>query len=61
MRNMFAFIPSIPTAPPKRSLRSRMEKERHNKSLGEEYNTLSDLRDHLRNFIFCFTKLYKNL
>jgi len=36
MRSKFAFLPSIPTAPPKRSLRSRMEKKGTKIGLGEE-------------------------
>jgi hypothetical protein len=35
------------------------EKERHNKSLGEEWNTLSDPRDNPKKFKVSFGKLYK--
>jgi len=36
MRSKFAFKPSIPTAPPKRSLKSRMERKAQKIGLGEE-------------------------
>jgi len=36
MRSKFDFIPSISTAPPKRSLRSRIEKKDTKIGLGED-------------------------
>ena len=44
MRSKFAFIPSIPTAPPKRSLRSRMEKKGKFSKPWWGWIPLSDLR-----------------
>ena len=54
MRRRYAFKFSIPTAPQKNSHQRQVEEVRHNKNLGEELYTLSDLRDHPRNFINFF-------
>ena len=35
------------------------KRKAHKKGLGEEWNTLSDPRDHLRNYNISFQKLYK--
>jgi len=62
MRSKFAIISSIPTDPPKRAIRSRMEKTKaHKKALVRNETHLSDPRDHLRNYNISFQKLYKNL
>ena len=59
MRSRYTFKSSIPIAPQKIAIRDRLRKKGITKSLGEELCTLSDLRDHSRNFIFSFEKLYK--
>jgi hypothetical protein len=59
MRNKYAFICSILQLHKKKAIRSTMRKKGRIKGLGEESNTLSDPRDHSRNF--AFEKLYKNL
>jgi hypothetical protein len=43
----------------KTSLKEYDEKDRRNKSLGEESNTMSDPTDHSRNFTISFEKLYQ--
>jgi hypothetical protein len=53
MRNKCAFKFPIPTAPPKD------EKEKHNKSLGEELYNSSDPRDQSRNFTISFENFTK--
>jgi hypothetical protein len=59
MRNKCAFFSSIPTAPQKQAIGCRMRKKGKIKGLGEESNTFSNPRDHLRNFKISFEKLYK--
>jgi len=54
MRSKYAFKSLIPTAPPKTTIRDTVRKKGSIKSLGKELYTLSDLRDHLRNFINFF-------
>ena len=55
-----AFISSIPTDPPKRAIRSRMEKTKaHKKALVRNETHLSDPRDHPRNYNISFQKIYK--
>ena len=41
------------------AIRDRLRKKDRVKSLGDEFYTLSDPRDHPRNFINFFSKLYK--
>ena len=54
MRSRYAFKSSIPTAPPKTTIRDRVRKKGSIKSLGKELYTSSDPRDHPRNFIKFF-------
>ena len=51
MRSRYAFKSSTPTAPQNKAIRDRVGKKGTIKSLGKELYTLSDSRDHLRNFI----------
>ena len=61
MRSKYAFKSSIPTAPPKTTIRDRVRRKGSIKSLGKELYTSSDRRDHSRNFIKFFLKnLNKN-
>jgi len=50
MRSKYAFKSSIPTAKTKTAFRDRLRKKGRIKSLGKESYTLSDPRDHPRNF-----------
>ena len=59
MRSKYAFKSSTPTAPQNKAIRDRVGKKGTIKSLGKELYTLSDPRDHPRNFINFFEKLYK--
>ena len=54
MKGRYAFKSSIPTAPPKTTIRDRVRKKGSIKSLGKELYTLNDPRDHPRNFIKFF-------
>ena len=54
MRSRYTFKSSIPTAPQKIAIRDRLRKKGIIKSLGKESYTLSDPRDHPRNFIHFF-------
>ena len=54
MRSKYAFKSSIPTAPPKTTIRDRVRKKGSIKSLGKELYTSSDPRDHPMNFINFF-------
>ena len=54
MRSRYAFKSSIPTAAQKIAIRDRLRKKGIIKRLGEELYTLSDPRDHPRNFINFF-------
>ena len=61
MRRKNAFKSSVPTAPQNKTIRDMVRKNGKIKSLGKESYTLSDLRDHSRNFINFFWKTLQNL